>query len=391
MGYDFNEQIDRKDTTSLKWKKRKALFGSEDVLPMWVADMEFAAPEPITEALQDVLNSRVFGYAVPSELLFEAIMDWQKTRHQMILQKKDILFSPGVVPSIGLCIQAFTEKKDTVMIHDPVYTPFFNMIESNERTCVRSTLYIQNGQFKIDYKKMEEDIVEHKVKLFILSNPHNPGGTVWSKGQLQKLANICQNQKVILISDEIHADLVYQPETFTSLVTINERYKEFVVTLTAATKSFNIAGLKHSMIFAQDTALRTALKKEQAKTEQSTINTFGYAGTQAAYMYGGPWLKELLVYLRSNLEFTCQFFDEHLPQVSYLKPEGTYLFWFDCSSLEMTDKGLAELFSKVGKIGLNAGYLFGPSGSQYMRFNFAAPKSMVEDGLNRIKYAFDHA
>ncbi|MEG0443240.1 MAG: MalY/PatB family protein [Carnobacterium sp.] len=389
MNHHFDEVIDRKNPFSVKWSSLEKLFGSEDVLPMWVADMDFENPEPVLAALRKVLDNHVLGYMMPPDSLYEAIIHWQKERHQMILAKEDILFSPGVVPSIGLIIQTFTQVNDAVMIHDPVYTPFSNMIELNQRKCISSTLTIQDNQFKMDFADIEKKMVEQQVKLFILCNPQNPGGRVWSKKELTQLAEMCKKHDVLIISDEIHGDLVFQPESFTSLVTLDSSYQDFVLTLSAATKTFNLAGIKLSMVFVQNPKLRDQFIQAQNKIEQSALNTFGYVGTEAAFSEGGPWLSALMQYLSANLELICTFFDKELPQVRYMKPEGTYLFWFDCSTLGMTDAELADHFAKVGKIGLNAGAAYGPAGSNYMRLNFAAPQSLIEEGLKRIKYAFE--
>ncbi|WP_035054125.1 MalY/PatB family protein [Carnobacterium pleistocenium] len=390
MDWNFDELIDRHEQNSVKWGYSEKIFGEESILPMWVADMDFANPPMILEALKELVDQRILGYAFPPDSLYQAIIDWQKEHHNVSLTAQDILFSPGVVPSIALLIQTFTNEQDAVMIHDPVYNPFESMVTLNNRKVIRSSLLIVDGQFKIDFADIEQQFKREKVKLFILSNPHNPGGRVWTKQELIQLADLCQNYQVLLCSDEIHGDLVYQPEDFFSVVAISEKYKNFVITLTAATKTFNLAGIKNSMIFVQNETLRNALVLAQAKTEQNSINTFGYAATEAAFTTGAPWLKDLLAYLKTNLATICTFFDAELPGVSYMTPQGTYLFWFDCSTLSIPDEQLTHHFAQVGKIGLNAGSAYGPTGSQYMRLNFAAPHEVVVEGLNRIKCAFDH-
>lgn len=390
MDWNFDEIIDRQEHNSIKWGYSKQLFGDEDILPMWVADMDFANPPMVLDKLKTIVDQRILGYTFPPDSLYTAIIDWQKERHNLQLTAQDILFSPGVVPSIALLIQAFTEEQDAVMIHDPVYNPFENMVTLNNRKMIRSPLVIADGQFKMDFKDIEQQFKQKKVKFVVLSNPQNPGGRVWTKQELTQLADLCQKYHVLLCSDEIHGDLVYQPEDFVSVATINESYKDFVITLTAATKTFNLAGIKNSMIFVQNETLRNTLIQTQAKTEQNAINTFGYAGTEAAFTSGGPWLDELMAYLKINLDTICAFFDAELPEVFYMKPQGTYLFWFDCSTLAMPDEQLTHHFAHVGKIGLNAGSAYGLGGNQFMRLNFAAPHATVVEGLKRIKYAFDH-
>ncbi|MBT2731975.1 MalY/PatB family protein [Carnobacterium sp. ISL-102] len=390
MDFNFDEFIDRHEQNSIKWGYPKTLFGDDPILPMWVADMDFANPPLILNELKKLLDQRILGYTFPPDTLYQAIINWQEEHHNFALTAHDILFSPGVVPSIALLIQTFTKEQDAVMIHDPVYNPFETMVTLNNRRVVRSSLINIDGLFRMDFKDIEQQFIHENIKLFILSNPQNPGGRVWTKQELIQLADLCQKHQVLLCSDEIHGDLVYQPERFFPVAAINEAYKEFVITLTAATKTFNLAGTKNSMIFVQNETLRSALVLAQAKTEQNSINTFGYAATEAAFTTGGPWLKELLAYLKINLDTICTFFDTKLPEVSYMKPQGTYLFWFDCSTIGIPDESLTDHFAKVGKIGLNAGSAYGPAGAQYMRLNFAAPHAVVVDGLDRIKYAFDH-
>ncbi|MGB6179587.1 MalY/PatB family protein [Carnobacterium sp.] len=390
MNYLFNEIIDRKDGLGLKWNHLEQAFGSEEILPMWVADMDYANPQPIIDSLKKVLDGRILGYTAPPESLYNAIIHWQKERHQMELSKDSILFSPGVVPSIALIIQALTNEQDAILIHDPVYTPFSNMITLNKRRLVRSPLLIENNQFKMNFKDIEKKFIEEKVKLFILCNPQNPGGRVWSKKELTTLAELCKKHGVLIISDEIHGDLIFSPHQFTSLVTLDPSYQDFVLTLSAATKTFNIAGVKLSMIYIQNPKLYEQVSYYQECIEHSGLNTFGYVATETAFSKCEPWLKELMINLSDNLETITTCFDTELPNVSYMKPEGTYLFWFDCSSLRLTDEELMEHFVRVGKIALNSGAAYGPGGSQYLRLNFAAPKELVEEGLKRIKLAFEN-
>ncbi len=387
MQANFDEIINRKGTNSVKWDMLTEKFGSEDVLPMWVADMDFATPKTILSALKKSLDVQILGYSIPSDGLYDAIIDWQSNHHQLNLNKSDILFSPGVVPSLALMVTALTEPGDSVMIHDPVYPPFTEVVRSNQRQLVRSSLIIENKQFKMDFVDIEEKLKNHSVKLFILCNPHNPGGRVWSTTELKQLAELCKKYKVILVSDEIHGDLVFAPHSFTSVVTLDPSYQEFVVTLTAATKTFNMAGVKHSMIFVKNKELKTKIAMEQHKSEQDGINTFGYVATEAAYNTGEVWLEELLDYLSENLDYACKFLEKELPQVKFLKPEATYLIWFDCSYLGLSDSALRKQLVNVGRLGLNPGISFGPNGSQFMRMNIATSRATLKEGLERLKVA----
>ena len=385
----FDEVIDRKDGLGIKWNHLDQVFGSEEVLPMWIADMDYASPEPIIDSLKKVLDTGVLGYTSPPDSLYQAIIDWQKERHQMALTKESILFSPGVVPSIAVIIQALTAEEDAIMIHDPVYTPFSTMIQLNKRRSIRSTLLMENNQFKMDFEDIEKKILAHQVKLFILCNPQNPGGRVWSKEELITLAELCKKHHVLMISDEIHGDLIFSPHQFTSLVTLDPSYQDFVITLSSATKTFNIAGVKLSMIYTQNPTFHHKIQLYQESLEQSCLNTFGFVATETAFSQCGPWLEQLTKNLSENLAIICDFFDAQLPYVSYMKPQGTYLFWFDCSSLGLTDEELMNRFIHIGKIALNSGAAYGPGGSQYMRLNFATPKSLLSEGLKRIKLTFE--
>lgn len=389
MQANFDEIINRVGTNCVKWDNRKKVFGSEDVLPMWVADMDFATPAPILAAMKKSLdNPTILGYSLPSDSLLEAIIDWQITHHQLHLAKDEILFSPGVVPSLALVVSALTEVGDAVLIHDPVYGPFSTMVTSNHRKLIRSPLTIVDKQFKMDFGDIEKKIIDEKVKLFILCNPHNPGGRVWLPDELNRLAKLCQKHNVLLISDEIHGDLVFAPHEFTSLTTLDSSYKDFVVTLTAATKTFNMAGIKNSMIFVQNPTLRERISKEQQRSEQNGINTLGYIATEAAYVHGEVWLEELLDYLAENLAVVQEFFAKELPQVDFLMPEATYLVWIDFSSLGLSDHELEKRMVHIAHLGLNSGTSFGPKGSQFMRMNIATPRENVREGLRRLKVAF---
>lgn len=385
----FNEIVNREDTYSIKWDQREELFNSKDVLPMWVADMDFKSPKPVLDALASIIERGVLGYTYPTEPVYEAIMDWQKNKHAMALKKEHILFSPGVVPSLGLAVQALTKEGDSVLIHDPVYPPFTEIVKKNNRNLVRSSLVIEDGQYKMNLEEMETLIVEQDVKLFFLCHPHNPGGRVWSKEELIQVSDLCLKHNVILVSDEIHGDLIYPDVEFVSPVTLNPAYEDIVITLASVTKTFNLAGIKNSMMFIFSDALREKVKAETEKLECCAINTFGLVGTEVAFREGDAWLDKLLAVMHETRQVVTDFFDTHLPDVFYMVPEATYLLWFDVSTLGIADEELVHHFAECGNIGLNDGISYGPHGSQFMRLNFAAPHAVVVDGLNRIKQAFD--
>lgn len=389
MSHLFNQKIDRRQTDSVKWDHCKEFFHSDDVLPMWIADMDFRNPQPVLDHLSKVVEHGVLGYTCPCDSLYNAIIDWQKNRHQLFLKKEEILFSPGVVPSMGLLIQALTEEKDAVLIHDPVYPPFSHIVENNNRTLIRSSLTIEEGKYRMNIEEMEQLIQKHKIKMFLLCHPHNPGGRVWSKEELQAVADLCARYNVLVVSDEIHGDLMYPGVDFVSPVTMKEHYKDFIITLTSVTKTFNLAGIKNSMMFILNEQIREQVQMESEKLELCAINTFGLVGTEAALRKGDEWLEELMIYLDENRRIACAYFDEHLPDSFYMNPQATYLLWFNVSSLNVPDEDLKDHFAHVGKIGLNDGISYGPLGSQFMRLNFAVPQSVLLDGLERIKLTFE--
>ena len=386
---DFNKQIERFNTGSVKWDMLEEFFGDKDILPMWVADMDFDNAKEIKEAIKQLVETQILGYTFAKPSFYNSIIDWQKDRHDMVVSKEDILLSPGVLSSIAVIIQALTEEGDGVLIHDPVYTPFAMIVEKNNRTVYRSTLVEEDNLYKMDFNDIEKQMQDHSIKLFLLSNPHNPGGRVWSKDELLKLTDLCRQYRVILISDEIHSDLVFRDYTCISPVTLNQSYKDSVITLHSATKTFNIAGVKASFMIIYNEDLRNKVVHTQEQTELSSVNSFGLAATEAAFSKSREWHKGLMNHLETNRTKVIDFFNDSLQDVSYMAPQATYLFWFDASTLNIENNKLKKTFAEVGKVALNDGISYGPGGKAYMRLNFAVPESMLEDGLKRIKRVFD--
>lgn len=386
---NFNIVHNRRNTNSLKWDSIEKTYGEKELLPLWVADMDFQTSPAILKALKETTEQGILGYMPAPDSLYQAIQSWQQRRYNYVVPKKAILFNSGVVPSIACAVQAYTEPEDAVLIHDPVYPPFTNVVKQNNRKVVRSSLIVDNGHFVMDLADMEKQIVAENVRLFILCNPQNPGGRVWNKTELEKVGKLCAKYDVIVISDEIHQDIVFEPNIFTTFNTVHPTFKDFSIILTSATKTFNLAGIKNSMVFIENSQLRKKFVDVQQKNQQHEINSFGYIGTEAAYNYGEPWLNDLLHYLQENISFVSTFFKEHLPEVTIMQPEGTYLIWLDFSALNLTDSSLQDKLVHKGKVVLNAGITFGPEGSNCMRLNIACPKKTLLDGLERIKKAFD--
>lgn len=386
----FDEMIDRIGTGAVKWDARKAVFGNEDVLPMWVADMDFRAPDAVIEAIRNLADHGVFGYTTVPDSAKEAITGWLERRHHWTVEKDWLLFNHGVVPSIGAAVQALTEPDDAVIVQPPVYNPFFDMIEKNGRRIVHNPLVLENGQYRMDLDDLAANIQSENAKLLVLCSPHNPGGRVWTKDELTALADVCTAHGVTVVSDEIHADLTAEPHKHVPLELIAKEKNVNVVTLAAPSKTFNLAGLQASFLVIPHKETRLAVQRVFAQQGQFTLNQVGIAAMEAAYRHGEQWLDEALAYIKENAAFVKQFADKHIPHVTVMEPEGSYLVWMDCRKLNLPDKELLQLFTDHG-VGLGNGGKYGPGGDGFMRINVACPRSMVEETMKRVQKAVDSA
>ena len=337
MLYNFDEVIDRRGTGSLKWHY------SDDTIPLWVADMDFKAAPPILNAIEQAVQHGILGYTKPTEALYDAIIEWHGSRYELPLAKENILFSPGVVPSLALMMNVFTEVGDAVLVNDPIYAPFMSKVEQNGRTLITSSLQESEGKYHLDLADIEAKIIEHDVKLYLVCNPHNPGGRVWTADELNAVLDLCKKYDVAIVSDEIHQDLTLRGHTFTPFLTLAQGYEHKVVSLTSMTKTFNIAGIKGSLIFAKDAALIEKIDAQQHLNDEYELNMFAYAAMHSAYREGGEWLAQLLAYIEDNIEFTLQFFAEHLPNIKVMRPEASYLIWLDCSAYSQDDEQLYDI------------------------------------------------
>lgn len=381
---DFEQPIDRMGSNSIKWDTILKTYNEKELLPLWIADMDFKAPEGVLKAYQALVDHGVLGYSDIPDNLYTTIIKWELEHFNLSIEKEDILFFSGVLAGINTAVQAFTKPNDTILIHDPVYPPFANIITTNRRQLVRSQLIEENGRFLMDLADMEEKFKQKQVKAMILCNPHNPGGRVWSKEELEQLGALCKKHQVLVLSDEIHQDLVFSPNEMTSFFNAGKDFSDFSIQFTSMTKTFNLAGIKNSVVFVKNEKLRKQLTRKQAENFQQEINTFGLVGMAAAYETGQDWLAELLTYLQSNIRYTIEFFQEHLPKAKIMKPEGTYLLWLDFSAYGLSDKELEDRLVHKGKVVLNTGVSYGPGGKQHMRLNVACPQIVLEDGLKRI-------
>ena len=384
MQYNFDEIIDRRNTGSVKWHY------NDDTIPLWVADMDFKTAQPILKAIEQVAQHGILGYTRPTAALYDSIIQWHSSRYGLLLDKQNILFSPGVVPSLALMMNVFTGAGDAVLVNDPIYTPFMTKVEQNGRTLVTSLLKEVDGKYHLNLVDIEAKIIEHKVKLYLLCNPHNPGGRVWTTDELEALLALCKKYDVAIVSDEIHQDLTLSGYTFTPFLKLAEAagYAHNVVSLTSMTKTFNVAGIKGSMIFAKDNSLIKKISQQQQLNDEYELNLFAYEVMRSAYENGGGWLEQALAYIENNIEITLEFLAGHLPDIKVMRPEASYLIWLDCSAYGDDDQALYDKLREA-KVELNAGIKYGNEGHLKMRLNVACPKSLLIEGLNRIHSALN--
>lgn len=389
MKYDFDKITPRYNTNSLKYDFAEEFGKPKDILPLWVADMDFPVAEEITAAMQKAVAFGIYGYSIPKDSYYDAVMKWMEQRHHWKTKKEWIVKTPGVVFAIANAIRALTKEGDAVIIQTPVYYPFGKMVQENNRTLIDSPLILNNGRYVMNLADFEEKIVAHSVKLFILCNPHNPVGRVWSKEELQAIGEICLKHGVYVVSDEIHHDFIYPGQEHFVFVNLDERFAQMTLTCTAPSKTFNLAGLQTSNIFIPNEELREAFSKELSKTGYDEINMLGLVACEAAYKHGSEWLEQLLVYLQGNLEYTKQYIQENIPKIHVIEPEGTYLLWLDCRELGLSAKELDELMVNKAGLWLDGGEMFGVSGEGFQRVNIACPRSVLEQALSKLKKAVE--
>ena len=394
--YNFDKIINRKGTNCLKYDFAVERGKSAEVLPLWVADMDFQVSEEITKSLHAAVEHGIYGYTQPKDPYYNAIMNWMKKNHQWETKREWIVKTPGVVFALGAAVKAFTKPGDAVLIQNPVYYPFTNIIRDNDRRVIDNTLVYEKrvtegkSQYSIDYEDFERKIVQENIKLFILCNPHNPVGRVWTREELQYLGEICLRHHVIVVSDEIHNDFVYPGFEHTVFANVDPRFAEFTVTCTAPSKTFNLAGLQISNIFIPNETLREAFQKEIDKTGYDEPNALGAVACEAAYRGGQEWLDQLRAYLLENLNFLRAYLQEKIPQIHLVEPEGTYLVWLDCSELGISGKELDQFIVEKAGLWLDGGAMFGPSGADFQRVNIACPRATLELALDKLKAAVDN-
>lgn len=388
MKYDFDTVIDRYNSSSLKYDCTRQWRVPKDVLPMWVADMDFKTAPEILETLHESVDFGIFGYSIPPEDYYEVVADWFTKNFSWDAKPQWIIKTPGVVFAISTAVRALTKKGDAVMIQPPVYYPFRALVEDNERVCINNPLILKAGRYEMDYEDMEKKITENNVKLFILCSPHNPVGRVWSVEELEKMLAVCKRHNVFIISDEIHCDFTYPGHTHTVLAKLAEDYLKNVIICTSPSKSFNLAGLQLSHIFIPDIKVRKAFRKELSAIPYDESGTLALVAGRAAYEKGGDWLEELNVYLKDNVDYVRSFLQEHLPKVHLIEPEGTYLIWLDFTEYGLSAEELQHKMLYEAKLWLDEGTMFGEEGAGFMRVNIACPRATLERAMEQLKEAF---
>lgn len=388
MPINFDEIIDRRNTSCLKHDFAVERGYPADILPFWVADMDFRAPAPVIDALKARAEHGIFGYTQVKDDYFAVLQNWFRTRHDWTVERRELILTPGVVFAIATAIRAFTKKGDAVLIQQPVYYPFANMIRQNERVIVDNPLRLIEGRYEIDFADFEQKIIEHRVKLFILCSPHNPVGRVWTRAELEQIAAVCLRHNVIVVADEIHEEFVRPGFRHIPFASLSEEAAATTITCTSPSKTFNLAGLQISNIFIRNAQLRRRFKEELSRTGYDEPNTLGLTGAKAAYEHGAEWLTQLLAYIEENYARTKSFLAAHLPKVQIIEPEGTYLLWLDFRAYGLSDEALNEKIIREARLWLDDGPIFGAGGSGFQRINIACPWATLETGLQNLAKAF---
>ncbi|WP_082795215.1 MalY/PatB family protein [Alkalihalobacillus trypoxylicola] len=388
MKEQFNEVINRTGTNSLKWDMLNERFGSDEILPLWVADMDFRAPEPVLKALKDKIDHGIFGYPAHAKSLDLAVQSWLKRRYDWKVDENAFVYTLGVVPALSYLIQTFTEPGDEIIIQTPVYYPFYDVIEKNNRTIIRNPLKMEDLRFEMDFEQLEASI-SSQTKMLLLCHPHNPGGRVWKRDELEKLVSICKKHNIYIVSDEIHADLLYKGQKHIPIASIDEEMKDRIFTCLAPSKTFNLAGMQASYVVIEDAKKRLEFKKHLALTFTGMNNSFAEVAMEAAYKGGEEWLQHLMDYIEDNYKLVVDTLSKSMPKIKWMQPEGTYLLWLDFSELGMTPSERKTWLIEEAKVGFNHGSMFGEEGSQFERMNLACSASTIKEAMQRLQNAYE--
>jgi len=386
MKYNFDEHHDRSENQAIKLEFLEPMFGEKELLPMWVADMDFPAAQPILDALKERLEQGIFGYTALSDTYYNAFVKWVDRRHNWSIKKDHLIYSPGVVPSLIFSVLTMTNPGDKVIIQTPVYGPFKSTVENHGRQVVLNPLNKTQEGYKMDLEDLKSKI-DDQTKMILFCNPHNPVGKVWSKEDLQGLAELVVEHDLVLVSDEIHSDLILKGHKHFPIASFNKEIASRTITCMAPTKTFNLAGLQTSVLVVENDEMREKLKHQFEIMDLKINNCFGQVAFEAAYDHGEEWLDQLLDYIEGNIDFSMDYIEKNIPEISVSKPEGTYLMWFDMSSLNLTHKELMDFVVKEAKLAMTSGDFFGQEGRGYMRYNVATTRAKVKKGLEQLETA----
>lgn len=386
--FDFDEVIDRRNTNSVKYDKLKLVFGTDEILPMWVADMDFKSPAFVMEAIRKRAEHEILGYSIRTDSFSNAVKNWMKRRHQWEVENNWITFSPGVVPAFTMAVLAYTKPGDKIIVQPPVYFPFFTSVTNTGRQLVYNQLKKDGLHYTFDFDDLKKKL-DSRTKMIILCHPHNPVGRVWKKDELIELAEICLKNDILIVSDEIHSDLVFKGHKHIPLCSLSDQVAQITISTYAASKTFNLAGLSTSVVIIPNKKLRKSFDNLLNDFHLNGGNIFGTIALESAYNYGDDWLDELMDYLQGNLKTVKQFAAKHNDKMCLIEPEATYLLWFDFSKLNMADSELETFMLKKARLGLNSGTMFGPGGSGFYRMNIACPRAVVNKALNQLDEALN--
>ena len=392
MKYNFDQVISRRNTNCAKWDAVKAIFGSEDVIPMWVADMDFPTAKPIVDALKKRAEHPFYGYTQAGKNTTEAVVDRMKRKFNWKIKPEWVVFTPGVIPALSGAIKSLTHPGDEIILQEPVYYPFFSAVKSNGCQINTNQLKFKNGRYEMDFTDLESKFSpkggmhfgSSRIRAIVLCNPHNPIGRLWGREDLKRLGKIIIGHGAIVISDEIHCELLFKGYKHTPFASISKEFEQNSIVCMAPSKTFNLAGLSASTIIIPNKKLRDGFQEAGAA---HGVNLFGLTALEAAYRHGDEWLEQLLDYLQGNLDFTMKYFKENIPKISVIQPQGTYLLWLDCRALGLDDKALSNFMKEQAKVGFDDGSMFGLGGSGFERMNIACPRSILKEALQRIEKA----
>lgn len=391
MKFNFNEKVDRSKNHAAKWEEMGKKFGSNDLLPMWIADMDIKTVPEIVDAIKEKAEQAIFGYVYRPDSYYESAAEWIEKRFGYKISPKTLIHSPGVVPSMNILVKSMTKEDEKILIQTPVYPPFAESVKNRNRTLVTNELIKdENGYYTMDFEDLEEKLSDEKVTLFILCSPHNPVGRVWKKDELQKVGELCLKHNVRILADEIWRDLVLPGYTHTPIASLSKEIENITITCFSPTKTFNIAGLQASFVTFPREEEWAEFDAELGRMDIKRNNPFSLVGFEAAYKYGEEWLEELLAHLDGNAQYVVDFLREKLPQIKAVKPEGTYLMWLDFNGLGLMPAEITDMLIKDAKVAMNDGAGFGTNGVGFARLNIACPKYMVEDAMTRIEKAVNN-